>query len=69
MKPAQETLSELVAAVASMRYAQKNYFRTRDPFWLAASKRRESDVDAIIDSILKKEPGDAQAKNPRNEQQ
>lgn len=46
---------EFVVKVQTMRTAQKEYFRTRYPQWLAESKRLEAEVDAMIKKEIEKE--------------
>jgi hypothetical protein len=47
------TVEELAAQVASMRSAQKAYFRTRSTGNLEESKRRERALDRVIDELLR----------------
>ena len=46
------TLRELAEIVATMRHAQKDYFRTRTQEALNQSKTIERNVDAVLREIL-----------------
>jgi hypothetical protein len=41
------TAKEILALVADMREAQREFFKTRDPEWLGKSKRLERKVDRV----------------------
>jgi hypothetical protein len=48
-------MNEFEQLVNKMRIAQKNYFKTRDKYWLKKSKEIESQVDKHIADITNPE--------------
>lgn len=45
-------IKEFAVQVAALRAAQRDYFRTRSPSKLEESKRRERQVDKMLQEIL-----------------
>ena len=42
-------MNDLYETVVAMREAQKQYFKTRDSYWLNESKKLERAVDVLIE--------------------
>ena len=47
-------MEEITEAVRNMRLSQKAYFKNRDTFSLLMSKKREKEVDAMIEDYYNK---------------
>lgn len=46
------TANLFIEKVAAMRYAQRDYFKTRDKEALILSKKLEKEVDALLAAII-----------------
>lgn len=54
-------MDEFIQKVAAMRQAQRDYFKSRDPFNLKAAKKLEAEVDAEIKILTGDDGKDAQS--------
>lgn len=48
-EPNLEALVELLPTIARMRYAQRQYFKTRAREWMYRAKALERDVDKLLE--------------------